>query len=77
MDKSLAILAAQNEQLLAVLMDISSKLDVLSNLELHVADLSSEVTQIKDELQWHQNLSFASQLIKSVDNITEAVRDRL
>lgn len=73
MNEHLMVLAEQNERILTVLEQISDKLDALSSVEFAVESLSREVGEIKDELQWHKHLSFASQLIASVNGVTEAV----
>jgi hypothetical protein len=67
------VIAEQNERLLSVLEQISEKLDALANIESAVESLSYEVGAIKEELQWHKNLTFASRLIESVDAVASAI----
>lgn len=60
MEHLLQTIVQQNEQILSVLEQISEKLDVLGTIE--------------HEMSWSEDLTTASQLLKAIDSVADAVQ---
>lgn len=40
-----------------------------------ISDIKDGISSVHEELQWHKNLSSAAQIIKAVEDVTEAIRE--
>ncbi len=66
--------------------DLLEKLDKLDDINDTIAsvdnkfdtmdEIKSSVLSIESELQWHEELSAASQIIKSVESVSDAIREQ-
>ena len=90
MENILRALVAQNERMVELLEEISEKLDGLNDIDQPIISLSSsidsvevelngatsDVASILKELQWHEELTFANQVLGRIDQASGTILNR-